>query len=582
MFRGFRWQLIAFVVALVLFLVAAIFRISRHSAPAPPLDATPTAALAPTPTSAPAPATAASVTEPTQTSVLIYREGLVGSIQRLNPLFAHLNAPDRDITSLIFEGLFAFNDYGETVPRLADELITSSDGLDYIVRLRDDVQWQNGLPFSADDVIFTVSLLSDPRYADFSPVGEFWQSVETQKLSQDLIRFRLAQPYSSFPNLLTIGILPEHALRGTTVDQLAAHPTNLSPIGTGAYQLVALDSDGGQSITGARLQRSPTYRQRPEAQSGYLLRELRFILYSDINAAVDAFVAGEIDGVSGLAPLTALASLPQSQVYRQVDSQLGALIFNWNKAPFAERRVRQALSLSLDLPQLIETRLGAAATYADSPYAPGSSVYQPAEFWSVHDPAKAQTLLDAWAQASTDRDDEDDADAGATEADLSYTIIFEDSPNLRGLASEIAGNWRQLGLDFQVEALGVAEYGIRLDSGQFDAAIVNQRLGADPDLFRFWHPAQSSGGSNFGAASDNELSELLEDARGEVIPARRALLFQRIQEVFAEQAIAIPLYYPVYTFVVRDGFEGIQLGYLTSPADRFRGIQHWRPATAAS
>ena len=582
MFRGFRWQLVALIIALVVFAAAALFRISRQSIPVPQPDITPAATTAPTHTSAPVPATAESDNTTAPSGARFYREGLVGSVQRLNPLFAHLNAPDHDIASLIFEGLFALNDYGEPVPRLAAELTTSSDGLEYVVRLRDDVRWQTGLAFSVDDVLYTVSLLSDPRYSEFSPVGEFWQSVETQKLSEDLIRFHLAQPYSSFPILLTMGVLPEHALRGTSIEQLAGHPFNLSPIGTGPYQLSALDSADGLGITGLSLALSPTYRQRPEAQTGYLLRELHFRLYSDSDAAKDAYLAGEIDGVAGLAPLTDLAALPQSRVYRQVDSLLNVLVFNWNQSPFEERRVRQALSLSLDIPALIETHFGAAATYADSPYVPGSSVYQPHAFWSTQDLAQAQTLMNsAVAAAESGGDNEDAADSPA-DSGQPYTLITEDRVPLRGLANEIAAVWQQLGLDFVVEPLDAAAYRDRLETGQFSAAFVGQLISADPDLFRFWHPAQSSVGGNYGAAADNELSELLEDARGAVIPARRALVWQRVQEVFAEQAIAIPLYYPVFTAVVRKGIEGIQLGFMSSPADRFRGIQHWRPVTTAS
>ena len=121
----------------------------------------------------------------------------------------------------------------------------------------------------------------------------------------------------------------------------------------------------------------------------------------------------------------------------------------------------------------------------------------------------------------------------------------------------------------------------RLETGDFDAAIVTQRIGADRDLFRFWHPAQQGGGENYGGASHNEMAELIEIARGEIYAGRRALLHQQIQAVFAEQALAIPLYYPLLTYVARDGIEGIRLGFLASPADRFRGIQHWRPATMA-
>ena len=166
------------------------------------------------------------------------------------------------------------------------------------------------------------------------------------------------------------------------------------------------------------------------------------------------------------------------------------------------------------------------------------------------------------------------------ERSATYSLLVENSAQLQGLAGEIAAQWQQLGFDFTVEAVDAFTHSSRLESGEFDAAIVAQRIGADRDLFRFWHPAQQGGG-NYGAAAHNEMAELIEIARGEIYAGRRALLYEQLQEIFAEQALAIPLYYPLLSYVVRDRIEGIKLGFLSSPADRFRGIQHWRPATLA-
>ena len=212
MLRGFRWQLIALLIALVACAAAAAFRISRRA----PLPATATVSPqladsdanqspAPIETSLPATIVSAPVasSDPSATAAATFREGLVGSVQRINPLFAHLNPADQDIASLIFEGLFAVNDYGEVVPRLAAELAISSDGLEYVVRLRNDVKWQDGTPFTADDVVYTLSLLGASEYAEVSASAAFWQTVETQKLSTNLVRFRLIQPFSSFPLLLS-------------------------------------------------------------------------------------------------------------------------------------------------------------------------------------------------------------------------------------------------------------------------------------------------------------------------------------------------------------------------------------------
>jgi len=589
MFRGFRWQLIALLLALFLCAAAAVFRINRQSMATATATVTPRLLAtdqneSPTPTATALPASVRASLESesaTAGAATVYREGLVGSVQRINPLFAQLNPPDRDLSSLIFEGLFAINDYGEAVPRLAAELVISSDGLEYVVRLRDDIMWQDGVPFSAKDVVYTFSLLSSAEYADYSAAAAFWGTVETQKLSADLIRLRLVQPFSSFPLLLTIGILPEHALRGTSVSELAGHPFNLSPIGTGAYQLAALHSDSDWGINGAHLQLSPTHRQRQDAQAGYLYRDLIFRLYASTAEAIAAYESGAIDALASEAAPDRLLSLPHSRHFLQARSELGILIFNWNVAPFEERRVRQGLALGLDLPRLAQAHLGTAAVFADSPYILGSSVYQPNAFWHTFDLERATTLLAALepaASAPTAGNSDDDA---AGEALTPYKLLVADSVQLRALAEDIAAAWRQLGIDFAVESADAITFAERLAAGDFDAAILSQRIGADRDLFRFWHPAQHGGGGNYGAAAHNEIAELIELARGEIYAGRRALLYQQLQEVFATQALAIPLYYPLLTYITRDGIEGVKLGFLSSPADRFRGIQHWRPSTLA-
>ena len=587
MFRGFRWQLIALILALVLFLSGTFFRLSRHSSHPKPTSPTPATFVAMTSTiSASTESTPTStqyappqaLAQASNTSAPAYREGLVGQVRRLNPLFAHLNAVDRDISSLIFEGLFGANDYGEVLPRLAQRLVISSDGIEYVVKLREDIRWQNGKPFSADDVIYTMSLLSDPAYAKFSPVGEFWATVETQKLGDHLLRFRLAQPLSSFTHLLTIGILPEHALRGAAVTDLAHHPFNLSPIGTGPYQLAGLRLDAESAITTVELARSPVFLDRQEAQGSYRLPRLSFHLFPNATEAIEAYASGELSALANLVPRDVLLALPNSQIYTQTDSSVAMLIFNWKETIFADRRLRQALSLSLDVPELIRKSLGADVAYADSPYAPGSSVYRPNPLWLAHDLDQALALLDA-AQIAPVVPDESDPESDPNDAvnpGARFSLLIEDTKPLRQLADDIASQWSLLGFQVEVEAVSADDLANRLTTGRFDSAIATLRIGGDFDLYRYWHTAQYGNGRNYGGVSNHEIAELIEQARREIYSSRRAHLQQNFQQAFAEDAIAIPLYYPLFTFIVDSQIEGIRLGYLTSPADRFRGIGDWR------
>ena len=414
MFRGFRWQLAILTLSLLIF-AAAMFSRGSRSFPAP-ATSTPAAEPSATSTATPPPAATLPASQEASPAALeiVYREGLLGSVRRLNPVFAHLNAVDRDIASLIYEGLFASNDYGAPVPRLAERFVASRDGYELVVELRRDALWQDGLPFGADDVIYTMSLLADPAYAEFSDMSRFWSTLETQKLDEHTVRFRLAQPLASFQSLLTIGILPEHALRGINASQLARHPFNLSPIGTGPYQLRSLQADAGGQIREVRLQAAPVYAKRADRAGDYAIRDLSFRLYADAAAALEAYGRGEIDALANVGSRADLLSLPGSQVYSQLESSLTALIYNWEEPLFQDRRLRRSLALALDIPALISAQFSADATAADSPLIPGLAAYQPNAFWYAHDPDQARTLFSSAQATLAEKDDDDEATPEST------------------------------------------------------------------------------------------------------------------------------------------------------------------------
>ncbi len=601
MFRGFSWQLLALILAAAVFAFAIVFRAERltQSQPQGPAPSAVAASASPSPAPAATPAaeqiSATSTQLPQASASAIYREGLVGAAQRLNPVFAHLNPVDQDLTSLIFRGLFTTDKYGSPVLDLAESLTISGDQLEYALALRQDVRWQDGIAFSADDVLYTMSLLSDPDYAAFSPSAEFWRTVETQKLGEHLLRFRLAQPLASFTRLLTIGILPEHALRGTKVSDLAQHPFNLSPIGTGPYQLGELRADSPVSsdssvspepsgkISAVLLQRAPVNQGRADAQYSYQLSELLFNLYETAEEALQAYRRNEVDSLANIASRAALLELPAARLYTSLESTLQILIFNWEQPRFADRRMRRALALGLNQMEIVEARLAGEALSADSPLIPGMPVYQPHGFWSAHDPAQAAELLEALALSYSGT--QSDAQEGGATADEDarldeFTLLVADSASLTALAIDIAAQWQELGLSVIVDSVTANQMMERLRAGDFDAAIVSQRIGAEPDVYRFWHPAQSSEGQNYGSAAQIEIAELLDSARRAANGIARQQMYQSFQAIFAEKAIAIPLYYPLYSMITRDSIDGLQLGLLGSASDRFRNINSWRLANS--
>lgn len=586
MLQGFRWQLLALLAAAALFALVLALRSSSPAEPEPP--AVTAAAAESTPIPEPeveqqplpeVPVTAPQVESPVPllSDVPTYREALVGQVQRLNPLLAGLNPVDRDITSLIFEGLVRINEYGEPVPALAREWVTSSDGLEFVFVLRDDVLWQDGTPFTADDVDYTMSLLRSPDFPGPAEVGAFWRTVETEKLGPHLVRFRLTQPLGSFPFNLTIGILPYHALQGTTAARLASHPFNLTPIGTGPYQLEAFASTGGGQIDAVHLRVSPLYRQRPGVTSSYALERISFYLYDTFDEALTALQNGLVDGLA--APdwdqRPQLFSVPGIDVYNSLKPVLGVLIFNWDEGEdnrfFQDQRVRLALQASVNRDSIVERGLPNRAVPADSPLLPGSWAYTPDLPRPGVDLAAA---LDYLRSAVIRIDGEAPPEDGLL---YSFTILTADHPALVSIAQEIATQWSQvpLRLSVTVEAVDSSTLLARLENGEFDTVIVELPLGADPDVYAYWHQGQYPDGLNYGSMADDRISEVLERARRDPSGTNRVLLYRQFQQLFISRGAALPLYYPLFSYAVRTSVSGVQVGFIGSPQDRFRTIGDW-------
>lgn len=590
MFRGFRWQLAALLLAAGLFVISLLLR-ENQQIETPP-DPTPETSVATQEiidipaTSTPAP------TSDAPAEIATYREALVGEVRRLNPVLAGSNPVDEDITSLIFEGLTRTNGYGEPVPALAERWIISSDGLEYIVFLRQDILWQDGIPFTAEDVLYTMSILRDPEFPGTADLGAFWRTVETEKLGDFIVRFRLTQPLGTFLDKLRIGILPEHALRGTRAAQIDDHPFNVTPIGTGPYQLEAFG--GTDTIERVDLRVAPVYRQRQEGrENAFAIERLSFHLFDTFDDALVALQNGEVDGLAGRdaeqrKQLFLTANNGDMDMHNQIENTLGVLIFNWENSPyFREVRVRSALASGLNRNSLVERALPNLAVLANSPLMPGSWAYLPDLDWADYNPDAARQLL---AQALERIDRGEEAEAETTDETLpeatedaapttyfAFSILTPDNPALVGLAQEIATQWSQLNLSVTVNAVEVSTYQARLESGDFDVALVEYALGdsADPDVYNFWHQGQYPNGANYGGADDRRISELLERARRDPYGINRVAEYREFQRAFAERVIALPMYYPLFTYVTAARVDGVQLGFIGSPSDRFRNIGEW-------
>jgi len=496
----------------------------------------------------------------------IYVEGLVGAPQYVNPLLAGYNPVDRDLVALIFNGLTRMGSQGEVEPDLAHSWTVSPDGLLYTFRLRQDVRWSDGDRFDAADVVFTIGLLQAPDFTDAPQIAELWRTVTVQQVDAHTVQFRLREPFPSFLDYTTIGILPEHVLRGVSAHALRGHLFNSHPVGTGPFMLTDISPER------VRLVPNPLHfrGQRP-----YLIG-IEFRFYPSYERLLSAYRAGEVLGISRVPPhlFPEAAALDTLNLYSTRLAVCHMVYLNLQDADrspfFQELRVRRALLAALDRQALIDQALNGQGLIADGPIPPWSWAYQAQPNQVGYDPAQAQTWLEQARWVDSDGDGIRDKEGRP----LRFTLLTDDDPASVALGQAMARQWAAQGIAVTIEPVS-AGLGERLRTHNFQAALAEVVAIGDPDLYPLWDQTQIQNGQNYGGWDNRAASEALEEARRILDREQRRQLYAEFQRIFAQEVPALFIAYPVYTYAVDQSVHLVQIGPLASASDRFRNIAEW-------
>jgi peptide/nickel transport system substrate-binding protein len=504
-----------------------------------------------------------------------YIEGVAGTPRHINPLLSAYNEADEDLCALVFSGLTRFNDRGEIAPDLAESWEASLDGLTYVFHLRSDVHWHDGSPFTADDVLFTVGLLRDPDYPGPPDIGSLWQTVRVEKEDNYTVRFVLSEPFAPFLDYTTIGLLPAHLLEGIRAAELPELDFNLSPVGTGPFQLAEIDVVEGE-ISSILFQRNPRYYG-----GGPLLEHVRIRFYPSYPAVFHAYETREVDGVSRVSR----ESLPRAreeenlELYSAQIARYAIIFFNLSQKEelpfFQDAEVRQALLYGLDREAIVEQTLSGQAIVARSPIVAGTWAYYDDLQKYDFDPDRARALLDesGWTlpPGAFARNREGES--------LAFTLLASTDPIQTAVAEEVARQWEELGVRATVATTSTLDLREALERRDYQAALVELALPGDPDPYPLWHQTQITVGQNYAGLDHRRISEVIETARTIVSRDQREELYSEFQELFAQEVPAILLYHPVYTYGVDRKVQGVQVGPLMRPSDRFAAIEDFYMAT---
>ena len=319
----------------------------------------------------------------------IYKEGLVGQPRFINTVYASLSDTDRDITEILFPALMKYNNEGKLIKDIATDFEVKDQAKTYDFSIKDNLFWSDGKKLTVDDIIFTIETIQNPDYK--SPLRAEWLGVETEKLSDYKIRFKLKKPSAVFLESTTLKIMPKHIWQDISPENFPLSPYNLQPVSAGPYQFKELQKDKSGFIKILTLEKNPKY-----SSCQPFVSEIKFIFFKNEDDLIQAAKKGEIDGFS-LIDFGYLKKLPLDNfvLHKIILPRYFAVFFNPKKSKvLAEEEVREALNLATDKEEIINEVLSGYGEKVDSPilskiygFATSSYVYE-------FNPQKAKDILE--------------------------------------------------------------------------------------------------------------------------------------------------------------------------------------------
>ncbi len=503
------------------------------------------------------------ITVPERGGVLV--EGVAGNPQYLNPLLSTSNQVDEVLVALLFNGLTRLDEQGNVVPDLAEEWTVTPDGLNYDFQLRSGVYWHDGAPVTAADVLYTIGVTQAEDFPGSSVLSTLWRTVEVAAPEGPeglAVRFTLKQPLAAFLDYTTLGLLPAHLWDRVPAADLMASQFNTRPVGTGPLKLTQI------TATRAELAVNPQYHGPAPYLTG-----ITFRFYPDHRSLLPAYDRGEIDAISWIWPddMAEVAQRTDLQLFTAPISGYTLIYLNQqnpNVPFFQERPVRQALLYAIDRQKLIDNVLHGQGLLAHTPILPGTWAHDRGVQQYPFDPARAKQLLDEAGWTDSDEDGVRDREG----TPLAFTLLGRD----QAMLDAISDAWAEIGVEAVPQAVSLA--GLTSDfltPRTYDAAIVTWELSGDPDPYPLWHSTQAKTGQNYAGWDNRAADEAIEQARAISDRELRRGYYLEFQRIFAEEAPALLLYHPVYTYGVRSKIHDVQMGPLHVPADRFRTFAGW-------
>jgi peptide/nickel transport system substrate-binding protein len=419
----------------------------------------------------------------------------------------------------LYSPLYMYNGKDDVKYFLAESMTPSADFLTYTAKLRKDVKWHDGQPFTADDVVFTYEQMLKEDNGGWARSQLIFnnQPVKVEKVDDYTVKFTL--PTVSMGAMEALGnifIMPKHIYQGET--NIANSPKNATPVGTGPYKFK--EYKAGESVT---FEKNDNYFLGAPKISKVVFR-----IIMDANTATMALQKGEINALA-IQPSDAAKFKGNSNVTIKPydEGRIGYLAFNLGSKTVQAKEVRQAIAFGLNRDE-INTASYVSTEYSKPAYSflPKKATYF-TEDVEKHkfDTKKAKDLL---------------SKAGVSNLKLKLAYIAN-NPIQQKQAAVIQQNLKDAGVSVELVGMDATALSKKLQSVQsdFDMYLSGYIMGIDPDTFNSLFVTK--GEANYMHYSNTRVDDLFNQGRVEKDDAKRKAIYEEIQKTIIDDAAFYPL-----------------------------------------
>lgn len=477
------------------------------------------------------------------------RIGII-EFDNMNPILSN-NKNVQDISRLIFDPLFTLTEDYKLKESLATEW-SKLDNKTYVIKLRENIKWQDGNKFDSSDVIFTIDMLKNKdnnstyyyNVADISSIEEIDEYTIKITIDKEI-------PYFEY-NL----IFPIVSSKYFDEENFKLESKNLKPAGTGLYYISDVSNN------------SILLKRNVNGWNNQIIKldSITLNLYDSLSSAINAFKSGEIDlFTTSNRKIDEYLKNTNYNKQEYINRNYDYIILNCDNKVLENKEVRQSINSAINKEDIIKEIYNNKYKQSNFPLDFGSYSYDSNNSSIAYDKNTAKRLLldNGWKYSS--KKWRKTVNYRYLKIELNLLVNKSDS-NLVKVANKIKEQLNSVGILTTVVQATTEQYNNYLKNRKYDMVLTSANYSYSPSLNKYFKE------DNLANYKNEEITNLLKEIENTTDENEIKQKYTRITEIYNDEVPYISLYYNTNTMIYSTNLKGI---LKPNSYNLFYGIENW-------